>query len=405
MEFIREANEGLRRYLLTLNNKDRIEAEGFLSRGNYQEAAKIVKAYGREFGRRTHNGFMPADCFRDMIEHEEVREEQNVLKQELSQLGDQYYKQAGMYQERRTLGSIMTDRSRSGLDLDKFQDEFVGKLKDERFLNSFARALPSGQAADIIEMAVKLNLRQSVLNYTKAFEATVDETTRLLEGPIGIFAKHAENDSTYDGIERDVRAQAIMAGYLSQCAADISNVLEDFEADHIDGPSSLRRDVMMQMGLKAKIDPAYLSHVCGIDKTLAGYFNVKARNPRPDFEGTLEAPSNVAMMDQTYAAFLSDNKNDEIVNRAGFSSGHIDRVSFETLLCRYFSTRTTIEEITEEIETQAQKMIDEQEAEESSKIDQNLRSLGRKARDAEAAESDNTKSGESPQGKPAPHPK
>lgn len=317
----------------------------------FTRAKKVVKGYNAKY---------QSNVYDDIDSLGKKRKEAEGLQAEISLLEDKKFQQLAAYKEVRDVQQVLSaSGAKQGgkVDLEGFQAELCKRLANDSFITCFAQQTPSGIAGPVILAALTAQVRQKIQDGLTGYKEQVHETTELLEGPIGTIARAVKTDSAIDGIERDIKSQAVLAGYFCECAAAAGKSLSQFRPDHTEGPVSLNRDMQMHMTINGKVDAAYIHEVCGMDRVLARYFNVGSNGQAaPDFKTVLSDPQAIDRMDRHYAKFLREMAADEDVNAAGFAAGQFDVISFEQFLGRYFPAGTTHQEVAEALKGEAREV-------------------------------------------------
>ena len=357
---------------ISLDTQKRIEDYGFFSSDSYAGyAASVVKKYAKKYA----VGESRANCFKDMARLAQERAELESLEPAIAFAKDQHFKNLAEYKEVREIqdklgvkGSIHSAR----FNLGAFQQEFIERLGDKNFIACFARETASGVAGDVILAALSTNMRQNISDDLISYRDNVRGMTELFEGPIGILAKNSGRQRSIDGIEQDVRAQALVAGYLTEQAAASFKALRTFRPEHTEGPISLSRDLQMHMAVNGDVDPAYIQEVLGMGQLLTKYFNVNASRPQPDFKKVLGNPNAVERIDRRFAAYLKENAADKQVADAGFAAGQFNTNSVEVFLKgRYFKASAQPEEVISALQEEADKVDKVRKTREKHGIDPN----------------------------------
>ncbi len=365
-------------YRITAGNRKKLEDAGFFSKMGDESLAKACEAistYNKKNGVRRGDYFHKANCFDDMDRLEAEKEELKGLEPEVEFLKDKHYRSLAAYKEVRDLDQVLADcgaDKKKAVDLNSFQEEFCARLHDEKYIACFARNTASGVGGAVILAALGASIRKKIQDNLTGYQENVREMTGHLEGPIGILAKNTAEQRPLDGIEQDIKSQALMAGYLCETAAAAFKSLTSFRPDHTEGPVSLGRDINMHMSVNGKVDPAYIHEICGMDRVLSKYFNVNARRPEPNFAEVLGNPDAVERIDRRFAKYLKDNANDEHVQDSGFSAGQFSTDSIELFLFnRYFAASASKEDVIEALEEEAKKVTEVQDEREKLGISRN----------------------------------
>lgn len=330
---------------------DRVDPDNVFGSSNVGAAYKIVSAY--------KDKYWHSNCFDDMEELSRQKDKIKELTSEIDTMQDKHYQNLAAYKDVRDLQKVLKGYDvgeNSSINLTAFQEGFCKRLGDDDFIACFARETGSGVGGSIILAALTARIRHKIHDNLMAYKENVNETTKILEGPIGTIAKALNAERAIDGIERDINSQAMMAGYLCTCAAAAFKSLSSFRPEHTEGPISLKHDIHFHMVVDGGIDPAYIHEAYGMDRILTKHFNVNVTRPQPDFQKVLENPAAIERIDRHYAGFLRDHANDESVNTAGFSAGQFDDLSVQQFLGRYFNAGATQGEIKEELEKEASKV-------------------------------------------------
>jgi|GEM_PF-2607319 len=335
-------------------NRKEIENTGFFTKEKVQAAANVVYAYNKANGH--YHNYDCKHCLNDMASLAATEKEIEALKPQIVHHTDLHYRKAGAYRELRDVQRILhecgADEAKPA-DMEAFQSGLRERLLDPNFLSCFARNTVSGAGGEVLLAAQGVTVRQQIHDHLSSYRKQVADTTALLEGPIGSIARATGVQRAIDGIEKDIRAQALMAGYLSICAADALKSLASFRPDEIEGPASLRRDIQIHMAANGGVDPAWVHEVLQMDRALTAVFNVSATRPEPRIADVLKNPVSVERIDRHYAAFLRENAADEEVNASGFAAGQFDLVSFEKFLGRYFPAGTNYDQLAAALATEA----------------------------------------------------
>lgn len=345
---------------IAAENREKIEAAGFFAKLNDEKLAatcNVVSTYAGQYAYWEGQNQYKANCFDDMARLAAEKKEIEGLRPEIEFLMDKHYQRLGAYREVRDVQRILQEcgaEEKKPVDLAAFQQELCMRLQDGNFLNCFARETASGVGGGVILAALGVTLRRQVNDRLTAYQKQVREATTLLEGPIGTIARATRVERAIEGIERDIRAQALMTGYLCISAADTLKALSSFRPEQAEGPASLKRDIQIHLAANGGVDPAFIHEVFGMDRTLAGIFNVNAARPVPRFREILANPVAAERIDRHYAAFLRENAGDEEVHGAGFAAGQFDIISFERFLGRYFPAGTTYDQLAAALASEAE---------------------------------------------------
>lgn len=364
LEPVRKFNqENSAYYHITQKNRAKIEDAGFLGFGgdhDFDQARKVVNRYNNVNGTRRGDYFYSADCFQDMENLRLAQESLPALEQEVALLQDRHLKRLLAYKEMDTAQAVlkeMGDSRDSDPELKKFREVLTQQLlTDKEFLSAFAGHAPSSMGGPLVLAALGAKIRHAIQNDLTGYQGLVQETTKLLEGPIGSVARAVNDPGVIDGVEKDIKAQAVMAGYRCLCNAAALRSLDAFRPEHVEGPASLTKDMRFHMKVQGGVDPAYIQKVCGLDSQLTALFNVNAERPQPDFKGVLSNLDSIRDRDRVYSKFLADMKENPDVVEAGFAAGKIDVLSFEGLLRRYISSGTTDQDKVVLLEEQAEEV-------------------------------------------------
>lgn len=366
-------------YNMKLNETNRKKIEdgsrflGSWRRSDELDAAyKLYTAYGNKNGVRRGDSFRRANCFNDMKQLEEEKQELKDLAPDIKAARADYFQQLSAYQELRDIRQALresgTKEDRS-VNLDAFKEEFGKRLQDDRFITSFARHVPSGVGGPLILAALNAQIRHKIQDSLVRYHDHVTAMTEHLEGPIGKIAADRKTKRSFAGIQKDIESQAMMAGYLTESSAAAFRSLADFRPEHMEGPKSLKRDLQMHMAVNGEVDPAYIHEVCSLDQTLAKHFNVNRRRPRPDFEKVLGNAVTLERLDYDYAEHLKEHAGDGHLKSVGFAAGQFRADSIEEFLggSTHFSASATDDDLIDALHEEASKIQDNNADEPSAK--------------------------------------